>query len=140
MGRWDNDDRYRYYGGGRGTRRDYRRIAKFVIVGGFVVLGAFMLTFFVSRAGLHVAIHERSEAVGTVRIVTVQITNNSFETIRNVTVQFGDTGTMQQLGDMGPFAGALVSPDSDDDVDFDKVIVTANDGAINVVKYRNGLN
>lgn len=36
---------------------------------------------------------------------------------------------------MGPFSGVLVSPEGDD-YGFDGVIVTANEGAVRVVKYR----
>jgi hypothetical protein len=36
---------------------------------------------------------------------------------------------------MGPFSGVLVSPEGDD-YGFDRVIVTANEGAVRVVKYR----
>jgi hypothetical protein len=52
-----------------------------------------------------------------------------------VTVQFGDNNPVQRIGDMGPFSGALVSPEGDD-YQFDRVTVTASNGAINVVKYR----
>jgi len=94
-----------------------------------------MISFFASRAGLNVALHERGEAIGTVQVITAQISNNSFETLRNVTVQFGDNNPVQRIGDMGPFSSVLVSPEGDD-YQFDRVTVTANDGAVSVVKYR----
>jgi hypothetical protein len=136
LGRWDDEergyDRYRRGGGGKGiSARGIRRI----ILIGFAVLGIFMITFFASRAGLHVALHERGEAIGTVQVITVQISNNSFETLRNVTVQFGDNNPVQSIGDMTPFSGILVSPEGDD-YGFDRIIVTANDGAVTVVKFR----
>lgn len=37
---------------------------------------------------------------------------------------------------MGPFAGVLVSPDSEDDLEVDKVIVNANEGSVRVVEHR----
>jgi hypothetical protein len=114
-----------------GSARGIRRI----IFIGFAVLGIIMISFFASRAGLPVALHERGEAIGTVQMVTAQISNNSFEALRNVTIQFGDKNPVQSVGDMGPFSGVLVSPEGDD-YGFDGVIVTANEGAVRVVKYR----
>jgi hypothetical protein len=114
-----------------GSARGIRRI----IFIGFAVLGIIMISFFASRAGLPVALHERGEAIGTVQVVTAQISNNSFEALRNVTIQFGDKNPVQSVGDMGPFSGVLVSPKGDD-YGFDRVIVTANEGAVRVVKYR----
>lgn len=136
MGRWDDEekgyDRYRQSGGKRWiSARGIRR----VIFIGFGVLAVIMIAFFASRAGLHVALHERGEAMGTVQVITAQISNNSFDTLRNVTVQFGDSNPVQSVGDMGPFSSVLVSPEGDD-YQFDRVTVTSNYGAVNVVKYR----
>ena len=132
MGHWDDRDDVRYSGGGK--RRNYVRIAKFVIIGGFVVLAVVMTAFFIPRAGLNVEIHDRSEVVGTMQTVSVRVTNNSFENMRGVMVQFGD-GTVQELGDMAPFQGRLVTPD-EEDLDFDTVTATANDGAVTTIKHR----
>jgi len=138
LGRWDDEeknyDRYRQ-GYGRGKGRIGARGVRRIIFIGFAILGIVMISFFVSRAGLHVALHERGEAIGTVQVVSAQISNNSFETLRNVTVQFGNNNPVQPIGDMGPFSGVLVSPEGDD-FEFDRVIVTANDGAVSVVHYR----
>ncbi|HXG06400.1 MAG TPA: hypothetical protein VNI77_03640 [Nitrososphaera sp.] len=138
MGRWDDEereyDRYRQ-GYSRGKGRIGARGVRRIILIGFAVLGIVMISFFVSRAGLHVALHERAEAVGTVQVVSAQISNNSFETMRNVTVQFGENNPAQPIGDLEPFSGALVSPEGDD-YEFDRVIVTANNGAVTVVHYR----
>lgn len=136
MGRWDDEekgyDRYRQGGDKRWiSARGIRR----VIFIGFGVLAVIMIAFFASRAGLHVALHERGEAMGMVQVITAQISNNSFDTLRNVTVQFGDSNPVQSVGDMGPFSSVLVSPEGDD-YQFDRVTVTSNDGAVNVVKYR----
>lgn len=136
MGRWDDEEKgYDRYRQGGGKRWIGARGIKRIILIGFVVLGVIMISFFASRAGLHVALHERGEAIGTVQVITVQISNNSFETLRNVTVQFGENNPVQRVGDMGPFSGVLVSPEGDD-YGFDRVIVTANDGAVSVVHRR----
>ena len=131
MSGWDDRDDFAYRGG---KRRNYVRIAKFVIIGGFVALAAFLAAVMVPRAGLNVEIYDRSEVVGTMQTVSVRVTNNSFETMRGVTVQFGD-GDAMTLGNMAPFQGRLLTPDVDD-LDFDRVAVTANEGAISVVKHR----
>lgn len=131
MGRWEDQDAAGYRGG---KRRDWARIAKFVIMGGFIVLAIVMTAFIVPRAGLNVEIHQRSEVIGTMQTVSVRVTNNSFETMRGVTVQFSN-GDVFELGDLAPFQGRLISPDADN-LDFDSVTATANDGAITVVKER----
>lgn len=131
MGRWDDQYGTRY---GGGKSRDWARIAKFVIIGGFVVLAAVMSAVIIPRAGLNIEIHQRSEVIGTMQTISVKVTNNSFETLRGVTVQFGN-GDAFELGDMAPFQGRLITPDADN-LDFDKVTATANDGTIMVVKHR----
>ncbi len=132
MGRWDDQEGASY--GGPRRRRNWAKIFKFVIAGGFIVLATVMAAFMIPRAGLHVEIFQRSEVIGTMQTVNARITNNSFETMRGVTVQFGD-GDVFELGDLAPFQGKLISPDSDN-LDFDRVTATANDGAITVVKHR----
>jgi hypothetical protein len=138
MGRWDDEekgyDRFRQ-GAGAGRRRIGTRGARRIIFIGFAVLAVIMISFFASRAGLHVALHERGEAIGTVQVISAQISNNSLETMRNVTVQFGDNNPVQSIGDLGPFSGVLVSPEGDD-FEFDTVTVTANGGAVRVVHQR----
>lgn len=131
MGYWDDQ-----YGAGSkgGKRRNWARIAKFAIIGGFVVLAAVMAAFLVPRAGLNVEIHQRSEVIGTMQTVSVGITNNSFETLRGVTVQFDDSDVVE-LGDLGPFQGELLTPD-EQDLGFESVTATANDGAVAVTKHR----
>ncbi len=138
MGRWDDEekghDRYRTgYGGGR-RRISIRGIRRIIYVG-FAILAIVMITFFVSRAGLHVALHERGDSMGTVQVITAQVSNNNFVTLNNVTIQFGNNNPVQIIGDMGPFASTLVSPEGDD-YEFESVTVTANGGAVSVVKRR----
>lgn len=132
MGRWDDQGDASY--GGPRRRRNWARIFKFVIIGGFIVLATFMAAFMIPRAGLHVEIFQRSEVIGTMQTVNARVTNNTFETMRGVTVQFGDDDVFE-LGDLAPFQGRLISPDADN-LDFDRVTATANDGAITVVKHR----
>lgn len=132
MSSWDDRDDFTYRGG---KRRNYARIAKFAIIGGFVVLAVVMAAFIVPRAGLSVEIHDRSEVVGTMQTVSVRVANNSFETMRGVAVQFGD-GDPVELGNMAPFQSRLLTPD-EQDLGFDRVTATANEGAVTVVKHRN---
>lgn len=131
LGRWDDQ-----YGAGRsgGKRRNWARIAKFVIIGGFVVLATVMAAFMIPRAGLHVEIIQRSEVIGTMQTISVGITNNSFETMRGVSVQFDDSEPFE-LGDLGPFQRTLLTPDNED-LGFETVTATANDGAVIVTKHR----
>jgi uncharacterized protein (DUF58 family) len=131
LGEWDDQYGAGYRGG---KRRNWARIAKFAIIGGFVVLAAVMAAFFIPRAGLHVEIIQRSEVVGTMQTVSVRITNNSLETMRGVTVQF-DSGEPFELGDLGPFQGRLLTPD-EEDLGFGSVTASANDGAVMVTKHR----
>jgi hypothetical protein len=66
--------------------------------------------------------------------VSLRVTNNSFETMRGVTIQYGN-GTTTEIGDLGPFQGRLLTPD-EEDLDFETVTATANDGAVTVTKHR----
>jgi hypothetical protein len=124
------------YGAGYrgGKRRNWARIAKLAIIGGFVVLAVVMTAFFIPRAGLHLEIIQRSEVVGTMQTIRVGITNNSLETMRGVTVQFDDSEPFE-LGDLGPFQGRLLSP-NEEDLAFETVTATANEGAVSVTKHR----
>ena len=132
MGRWD-DQRDASYGGPR-RRRTWTKILRYVIIGGFIVLGTFMAAFMIPRIGLNVEIHQRSEVIGTMQTVSVGVTNNSFDTMHGVTVQFGD-GEVFEIGNLAPFQGRLITPDADN-LDFDRVTATANDGAVVTVKHR----
>jgi hypothetical protein len=102
MGRWENnrfaDDE------GFSSKRNYIRIIKYVIVAGFITVGVVVLSVYIPRSGLNVEIVERSEVMGTMQTVSVRISNNDFDTLNNVSVQFGDRGQIQQIGNMGAFA------------------------------------
>ena len=100
MGRWDYGLGQFAGGGGRTgrSRRNYARIAKFVILGGFIVVGIIVLSVFITRSGLNIEIREQNEAMGTIQTISVRISNNKFDTLNDVTVQFGDNGKNPQRG------------------------------------------
>jgi hypothetical protein len=132
MGRWDS---------GKGVGfprigRNYVRIAKYVIAAGFVIVAVVVLLVFIPRSGLNVEIIERSEVMGTMQTISVKISNNNFGTLNDVEVQFGDQGEIQSIGDMGPFSSVMITPPDVDALNFDRVIVTANNGEVQTIKSR----
>jgi hypothetical protein len=132
MGRWDS---------GRGVGfprigRNYVRIAKYVIAAGFVIVAVVVLLVFIPRSGLNVEIIERSEVMGTMQTISVKISNNNFGTLNDVEVQFGDQGEIQSIGNMGPFSSVMITPPDVDALNFDRVIVTANNGEVQTIKSR----
>ncbi len=135
MGRWDDgsktfgEDRW----GGK-KRRNYIRIAKFVIIGGFIVVAAVVLSVFVTTLGVNIEISERNE-MGAIQTLNIRISNNNFDTLNDVTVQFGDQGRIQKIGKMDPFSSVAVTPDQQD-LNFDKVIVKGNNGHGNIEAIR----
>jgi hypothetical protein len=138
MGRCD--DRSSGFGGSGGAggipRKWNRiRIAKYAIRVGLVIVAIVFLSVFIPRYGLNIEVIQRSEGVGTIQTISIKVSNNNFETINNVTVQFGDKGRIQQLGDMGPFSSIMITPEQQD-MNFDKIIVKANNGKMESVKFR----
>jgi hypothetical protein len=136
MGRWDNEGPGSYTGGGgwQGKkRRNYVRIAKFVIIIGFIVVATVVLTVFISRSGVNIEIIEQTE--GAIQTISVRISNNNFDALRDGTVQFGEQGAVQNLGTMGPFSSVMVTPNQQD-MNFDKIIVRGNDGGVSITKSR----
>ena len=134
MGRWDS-------GRGVGTGfprigRNYIRIAKYAMFVGFVIVAVVVLSVFIPRSGLNVEIIERNEVMGTMQTVSVRISNNNFGTLDNVEVQFGDQGQVQSIGNMGPFSSVMLTPPDADNLNFDRVIVTANNGEVQTIKSR----
>jgi hypothetical protein len=134
MGRWDS-------GRGVGTGfprigRNYIRFAKYAIFVGFVIVAVVVLSVFIPRSGLNVEIIERNEVMGTMQTVSVRISNNNFGTLDNVEVQFGDQGQVQSIGNMGPFSSVMLTPPDADNLNFDRVIVTANNGEVQTTKSR----
>ncbi len=132
MGRWDS---------GRGVGfprigRNYIRIAKYVLFVGFVIVAVVVLSVFIPRSGLNVEIIERSEVMGTMQTISVKISNNNFGTLNDVEVQFSDQGQVQSIGNMGPFSSVMITPPDADSLNFERVIVTANDGEVQTIKSR----
>ena len=135
MGRWD--DGSGTFGGDRWggkKRRNYVRIAKFVIIGGFIVVAAVVLSVFVTTLGVNIEISERNE-MGAIQTLNIRISNNNFDTLNDVTVQFRDQGRIQKIGKMDPFSSVAVTPDQQD-LNFDKVIVKGNNGHGNIEAIR----
>lgn len=130
--RWDEDKFQEDSLRGK-VRRNYIKIAKIGIIVGFVVVALVVLSVFLPRVGVSIEIIERGGLIGS---ITAKISNNNFETLNNVVVQFGDNGMPQRLGNIGPFASVFSSPNPTE-LDFDRIILTANDGDVRVVKYRN---
>jgi hypothetical protein len=123
MGRWDTGTGVR----SPNIKKNYIRIAKYVIVVGFIIVGVVVLSVFIPRSGLNVEIIERSEVMGTMQTVSVKISNNNFGTLNNVEVLFDDQGQVQPIGDMSPFSSVMITPP---DMNFDSIIVEANDGEV----------
>jgi hypothetical protein len=134
MGRWENnrftDD------AGFTKKRNYIKIIKYVIIVGFVIVGVVVLSVYIPRSGLNVEIVERSEVMGTMQTVSVRVSNNNFDSLNDVSVQFGDGGQIQQIGNMGPFSSVMITPPKSTELNFTKVTVTANEGDIRVTKSR----
>ncbi len=146
MGRWDDDDRFTRFGAGDDARRGVAarrisgkwtriRVAKLAIKVGLVIVAIVFLSVFIPRYGLNTEIIQRSEGVGTIQTITIKVSNNNFEPINNVTIQFGDNGRIQRIGNMGSFSSVMITPDSQE-MNFDKAIVKANNGKMKSVKFR----
>ena len=135
MGRWDEEgspENGRSPENSRsGKKRNFYKIIRRIIFVGFVVVAAVVLFVYFSTAGLNIEIIQRG---GPVETISVKLSNNNFNSINNVTVQFDDD-QIQPLGNMGPFASIFVSPDGGDS-EFKKVVVKANNGQIEAIKNR----
>ena len=98
MGRWDDDW---HYEGKHKKSRDWIRIARYAIYGGFAIVAIVVLLVFIPRAGLTVEIMESGEALTT---ISIKINNNNPQEIHNVTVVFdNDTNRKQIYNSMAPF-------------------------------------
>jgi hypothetical protein len=131
MGRWEDE-----YGDTFGKfpkkKRNWIRIGKFAILGGFIILAAGLLSVFIPRAGLSIEVIERG---GIVDSVSVKVNNNNFNSLNDVSVQFGEHGKVQMIGDMGPFSSVFVNPETEE-MDYDRIIVKANNGEVQATKIR----
>ena len=137
MGRWDDRSAGSGSGDGRRVPRGWNRIriTKLAIRVGFIIVAIVFLSVFIPRYGLNIEIIQRSEAAGAIQTISVKISNNNFETLNNVIVQFGEKGRIQQIGNMGPFSSVMITPEPQD-MNFDKIIVKADNGKIQSVKFR----
>lgn len=136
MGRWDSDtNRWDDSGKEKKSTRDYKKIAKYVIAGGFIIVAVVVLMVFIPRAGLSIEIQERGEAMNTVKTISIKINNNYPQELKNVIVQFGDNARNHSFGNLAPFSSIFVTPDNEE-LKFDKVIVSANNGEFKAVKYK----
>jgi hypothetical protein len=131
MGRWEDE-----YGDTFGKfpkkKRNWIRIGKFAILGGFIILAAGLLSVFIPRAGLSIEVIERG---GIVDSVSVKVNNNNFNSLNDVSVQFGEHGKVQMIGDMGPFSSVFVNPETEE-MAYDRIIVKANNGEVQATKFR----
>ena len=131
MGRWEDE-----YGDTFGKfpkkKRNWIRIGKFAILSGFIILAAVLLSVFIPRAGLSIEVIERGRIVGT---VSVKDNNNNFNSLNDVSVQFGEHGKVQMIGDMGPFSSVFVNPETEE-MAYDRIIVKANNGEVQATKFR----
>lgn len=130
--RWD-EDKFQEDGLRGKVRRNYIKIAKVGIIVGFVVVALVVLSVFIPRVGVNIEIIERG---GLIDSITAKISNNNLDSLNDVVVQFGENGIPQNLGNIGPFASVFSSPNPSE-LEFDRIILTANDGEVRVVKYRN---
>jgi hypothetical protein len=137
MGRWDEPFAGSGSGGGSGIPRRWNRIriTKLAIRVGFIIVAVVFLSVFIPRYGLNIEIIQRSEAAGAIQTISVKISNNNFESLNNVIVQFDEKGRIQQIGNMGPFSSVMITPEPQD-MNFDKIIVKADNGKIQSVKFR----
>ena len=131
MGSWDDDDRH-YDRKGK-KKRDWIKIARYAIYGGFAIVAIVVLLVFIPRAGLSVEIFETGEDLST---ISIKINNNNPHEIHDVTIAFDDnTGKNQIYNSMAPFSSIFVTPEKED-LDFQKITVTADNGKLETLKYR----
>ena len=93
------------------------------------------MTIFLSRGGLYIDIIQREEGMGTLQTITVRLSNNNFNSLERCYIQFGEDGKVQTIGDMGAFSSITITPPPED-MDFENIIVRANNGQGQVVKSR----
>ena len=84
---------------------------------------------------MYVEIIERSEVMA-MQTVSVRVSNNNFDTLNDVSVQFDDQGQIQQIRNMGPFSSVMITPPGIAELNFSKVTVTAGEDNIQVIKSR----
>ncbi|MEJ7642822.1 MAG: hypothetical protein WKF36_11625 [Candidatus Nitrosocosmicus sp.] len=132
MGRWD-DDRQPRRDDDRQSRknRNLPKLIKKIIYLGFIIVAVVVLAVFIPRAGLNIEVIHRT---GDIETTSTKISNNNFYPLQNVTIQF-DNGKVQGIGDLGPFATIMISPETQN-TNFERIIVKANNGQIESIKNR----
>ena len=129
MGRWDNDS------GRKSPLRLNKKKIKYIMYSGFVIVVIVVLSVFIPRAGLTVEIFERSDAMHSIKTISIKVNNNNLQEIKDVRVQFGENGKLHSFGNIGPFSAIAITPDPAE-LNFDRVIVSANAGKIKTIKFR----
>ncbi|MGI9010543.1 MAG: hypothetical protein ACR2F1_05075 [Nitrososphaeraceae archaeon] len=129
VGRWDNDSSRT-----PPLRLNQKKI-KYIMLGGIVVVAIVVLSVFIPRAGLNIDIVERNDAMHSVKTISVKVNNNSPQEIKDVMVQFGENGKMHSFGNIGPFSAIFITPEKDE-LNFDRVTVSANGGNIKTIKFK----
>ncbi|MGZ8891127.1 MAG: hypothetical protein ACXW0J_06980 [Nitrososphaeraceae archaeon] len=129
VGRWDNDS-----GRTPPLRLNQKKI-KYIMLGGIVVVAIVVLSVFIPRAGLNIDIVERNDAMHSVKTISVKVNNNSPQEVNDVMVQFGENGKIHSFGNIGPFSAIFITPEKDE-LNFDRVIVSANGGNIKTIKFK----
>jgi hypothetical protein len=89
LGRWDDNDQPTRSGWGRkicahGGRTKRIKFAKKIIMIGFIIVAAAVLTVYLSRSGLYIEIIQREEGMGTLQTISVRLSNNNI-TAKTVT-------------------------------------------------------
>ncbi|MGZ5509356.1 MAG: hypothetical protein ACXWFC_02630, partial [Nitrososphaeraceae archaeon] len=67
--------------------------------------------------------------------ISVKVNNNSPQEVKDVMVQFGENGKIHSFGNIGPFSAIFITPEKDE-LNFDRVIVSANGGNIKTIKFK----
>lgn len=130
LGGWDDD--WQFNRKGRKSR-DWIRIARYGIYGGFAIVAIVVLVVCTPRAGLAVEIFETGETLST---ISIKINNNNLQEIHNITLVFDDDYKNKQVfNSIAPFSAIFVTPEKDD-LNFKKITVTADNGKLQTIKYR----
>jgi hypothetical protein len=98
-------------------------------------VGIVFFSVSIPRAGINIEIIDRTEVVGTMEIVSVKISNNNFAPLNDVVIRFGENGTNQPIGNLGPFASVMITPE-EGNLNFDKIIIRANNGTTEYIRSR----
>ncbi len=124
MGRWDEGQTPR-------SNKNLPKLIKKIIYLGFVIIAIVILAVFIPRLGLNIEFMQQS---GDIATISTKINNNNFYSIHNITVQF-DNGKIQNIGDLGSFGSVMISPENNN-INFKKIIVKANNGQMESIKTR----